>query len=62
MTSFNLLFLPGLAGVFCDPDFLHGTGELAVQSVGEFDSNNVVFESFAICYGLDLCPVIPRVG
>jgi hypothetical protein len=58
----GLLFLPGLAGVGGDPGFFGGARKLSVQSVGEFDSNNVIFESFAVRYWSYLCPVFSRVG
>jgi hypothetical protein len=60
--EFLLLFVPGLAGVGGDPGFFGGAGKPPVQNVGEFDSNNVIFENCAIRYRSDLCPMLSRVG
>ena len=43
-----LLFLPGLSGVSRDPAFFIGTGQLAVECVGEFHSDNVIGEGLAV--------------
>jgi hypothetical protein len=58
----ELLFLPSLPGISSDPDFLDGSGHLAVESVGEFDPYDVICESLAICDWSHLRPVLPGIG
>src|ERR1700732_112160 len=58
----ELLFLPGLAGVSGDPDSFNRTSQLAMQSVPEFDPDNVIHETFAIHHGSHLCPVLAGIG
>ena len=58
----ELLFLPGLSGIASDPCLFHGTGELAMQSVPEFDPYDVIRESFAVHHGPHLCPVLAGIG
>ena len=57
--AMDLLFMPSLAGVSRDPDLAGGTGELAMQSICEFNSNDVAFESLIVRYGPHLRPMHP---
>ena len=43
-----LLLLPGLSGIFGGPDFIADGDQLAMQSVREFDPDDIIREFFAI--------------
>jgi len=60
--AMKLRFLPGLPSVSGDPGFLDGTGQLAMQSILEFDADDVVPEHLAIGDGSDLRPVLAGIG
>ena len=58
----ELLFLPTLSGIRRDPGFFVGTGQPAMQSVREFDSDDVIRESLAIRNRSHLRPALARIG
>ena len=58
----ELVFLPGLTGVRCDPGLLSRTGQLAVQAVSELNPDNVIGENFSIDRGSYLHPMLPGIG